>query len=161
MTQNLFVASVFGLLLTNCGMGSAAPDVAAYQQSVTALEAVVDTHQSNPITTAEDCAAEHARYDAQARPQLDQMLGMSGAMDDCRRAMGQAGPFDMHSMCGSMQGELDRHAAAACAGDVVANRAETAHHCQLMRDWLAREKPQVDSMMGMGGGMMGGRCSRQ
>ena len=52
---------------------------------------MIDTRQSNPITTAEECSADHARYDAQARPQLDRMLGMSGAMDDCRRAMSQGG----------------------------------------------------------------------
>ena len=46
----------------------------------------------------------------------------------------------MRSMCGSMQTELDRHAAAACAGDAAANHAEAQRHCQMMRDWLARQQ---------------------
>lgn len=64
------------------------------------------------------------------------------------------------SMCGSMQSELDRHAAAACTGDAAANHAEAARHCGLMRDWLAREQTGVNSMSTGGGMMGGGRCSR-
>ena len=161
MTQNSSLVSVAALFLTACGMGGAAPDVASYKQSASALEAAVDAHKNAAveITTPEGCVAEHQRYEGLARPQVDQMMNMSGGMDDCRRAMGHPGPFEMQSMCGSMRSELDRHGAAACAGDMDANRAETARHCQWMRDWLARERPQVDSMMTMGSRMGGGRCS--
>jgi hypothetical protein len=156
------VVSALSLSLVGCGMSVATPDVAAYQLSVSALQAAVTAHQNDSAstTTSQDCIAEHQRYDDLARPQLRSMTNMSGGMDDCGRAMGHGGPFDMFSMCGSMQSELDRHVAAACAGDAAANHAEAARHCQLMRDWLAREQTGVNSL-GTGSGMMsGGRCSR-
>lgn len=153
--------SIVALAVSGCGMGAAAPDVAAYQQSVSELQAAVATHQTDAAatSTSQDCLAEHQRYDGMIRPHLQQMTKQSGGMDTCLQAMGHAGPFNMNSMCGSMQAELDRHATAACAGDAAANHAEAAHHCQLMRDWLAQQQTRTDSMMGMGGMMNGGRCS--
>ena len=163
MTRTLF-AVVSALAVTGCGTSVSSPDVAGYQQSVSALQAAVVTHQNDAASTvtSQDCTAEHRRYEDLARPQLELMTNMSGGMDDCGRAMGHDGPFELSSMCGSMRDELDRHAAAACTGDATANHAEAAHHCQLMRDWLAREQAGVDSLTtSMRGGMMsGGRCSR-
>ncbi len=161
MTRTVF-AVVSALVLSGCGMGVAPPDVAAYQRSVSALQEAVISHQNDAASTitSQDCTVEHRRYEDLARPQLGQMTNMSGGMDDCRRAMGHPGPFDMSSRCGSMQTELDRHGAAACTGDAAANHAEAARHCQLMRDWLTREQAGVDSMSTMGGMMSGGRCSR-
>lgn len=163
MTRTLSaVVSALSLSLVGCGMSVATPDVAAYQQSVSALQTAVTAHQNDSVstTTSQDCAAEHQRYDDLARPQIGLMTNMSGGMDDCGRAMGHGGPFDMFSICGSMQSELDRHAAAACTGDATANHAEADRHCQLMRDWLAREQTGVNSMSTGGGMMSGGRCSR-
>ena len=149
------------VVLAACGMSVASPDVAAYEQRVSGLQSAVETHQNDSASTLtmQDCTAEHRRYDDLARPQLGQMTGASGSMDDCGRAMGHAGPFEMRSRCGSMQSELDRHATVACSGDLAANHAEAARHCQLMREWLGRERTAIDSMMTMGGMMRGGRCS--
>ncbi len=144
-----------------CGRGAAAPDVAAYQQTVSELQLAVAAHQSDSAatTTVADCDAEHQRYDASIRPRLQRMSAMSGAMDGCGRTMGHPGALNLGSMCGSMQSELDRHAVAACAGDVAANHAEAARHCQLMRDWLGQQRAQASSMMNTGALMGGGRCA--
>lgn len=160
MMMRTLLAVVPALTLAACGMGAPTPDVAAYQKTVSELQATVTTHQTDAAATAaSDCAAEHLRYDDAMRSRLQQMTGMSGGMDSCLRAMGHAGPFDMHSMCGSMQSELDRHATAACTGDAAANHAEAAHHCQLMMGWLSQEQSRTDSMTSMGGMMGGGRCT--
>lgn len=161
MTRNLLL-TVSALVAAGCGMGVASPDVGAYQQSLSELQAAVITHQNDAASTvtSQDCTSEHRRYEDVARHQLGQMTNMSGGMDNCGRAMGHAGPFDLASTCGSMQNELDRHASEACRGDAAANHAEAARHCQVMRDWLAREQVGVDSMSRMGGMMGGGRCSR-
>jgi hypothetical protein len=103
-----------------------------YKQSVSELQTAVAAHQSESVTTP-DCALEHQRYDDAARPLLQRMTMMS------------SGP--MRSMCGSMRGELDRHATAACTGDAATNQAEATHHCQLMQDWLARQQRCNGSMM--------------
>lgn len=123
MNRTLVVAA---LALAGCGN---ATDVATYQQSIAELQVVVDAHATE-APTAPDCAVEHQRYDDAARPHLRQMTRMSGGM-----MMG-----NMRSMCGSMQTELDRHAAAACAGDVTVNQAEAQRHCQMMNDWLTRQR---------------------
>ena len=143
------------LVLAACGMSVTSPDVAAYERSVSGLQSAVAAHQNDSAATltTQDCTAEHRRYDDLARPQLGQMTDMSGSMDNCGRAMGHAGPFEMRSRCGSMQSELNRHANVACSGDPAANHAEAAHHCQLMRDWLVRQQTGVNSISG-------GRCSR-
>lgn len=116
---------ILAVALAGCGN---ATEVATYQQSIAELQTVVDAHETDSLA-APDCAVEHQRYDELARPHLRQMTRMSGGM-----GMG------MRSMCGSMQTELDRHAAAACTGDATANHAEAQRHCQLMRDWLARQR---------------------
>ena len=113
--------------LTACGSSSV-----EYRQSVSELQTVVVAHQ-NESATASDCALEHRRYDDSARPLLRQMTMMSSG--------------SMHSMCGSMRSELDRHATAACTGDAVTNQAEAMHHCQLMQDWLGRQQRCNGSMM--------------
>ena len=165
MNRKTALALAFGpvLALAGCGMGvaSPSPDVAAYEQTVSDLQSAVTAHQNDSAVTLtqQDCTAEHQRYDDLVRPQLGRMTDMSGGMDDCGRAMGHAGPFEMRSRCGSMQSELNRHATAACSSDPAANHAEAAHHCQLMRDWLGSERTAVDSMMMMGRMMRGGRCS--
>jgi hypothetical protein len=150
MTRILLSAAA-ALTLVACGPST---DVATYQQSVSALTTAVDTHLAESAsTTTANCVAEHQRYDDLARPELGRMTGMSGGMDGCASMMGRGvAPFGMREMCGSMQSELDRHAAAACAGDVTANHAEAAHHCQMMRDWLTKQSTDTRSMMG-------GRCN--
>jgi len=155
------IGSLAVATLTACGMGAGAPDVEAYQQSVSELQAAVATHQteSAATTTTEACAAEHRRYDDAVRPQLQHLGIMSGGMDNCARAMGHGELLNLGSMCGSMQTELDRHAAVACAGDASENHAEATRHCQAMRDWLSQQQAQASSMMSMGGMMAGGHCS--
>lgn len=155
------LVGAFTFTFAACGMGADAPDVAAYQQNVSELQTAIATHQTDAAatTTAQDCTAEHQRYDDMMRPLLQHLTSMSGSIDNCQQAMGHAGPFNMNGMCGSMQSELDRHAATACAGDPSTNHAEAAHHCQLMRDWLSQQQSQANSMMAMGGMMHGGRCS--
>jgi hypothetical protein len=148
------------LALAACGTSFTAADITAYQQDLAALTVTVTTHQDAGVATSPaDCAAEHRRYDDAARPVLRHMLGMSQGMDDCRQAMGHAGPFELHGMCGSMQTELDRHAAAACSPDAGANHAEVAHHCQLMRDWLGQQQGTATAMGQMGSMMRGGHCA--
>jgi hypothetical protein len=146
------------LALAACGVSFTTADVTAYQQDLAALTVTVSTHQDAGVATPADCAAEHQRYDAAARPVLQHMLGMSQGMDDCRQAMGHPGPYELHGMCSSMQTELDRHAAAACSPDAGANHAEVVHHCQLMRDWLGQQQGTATAMGQMGNMMMGGHC---
>lgn len=138
MTRTLF-AVVSALTLAACGVSSS--EVAGYQQSVAELQAAVSAHETDAVATltAEDCLAEHQRYDQQVRPRLGQMMNLSGGMDGCGPMRGSR-PMGMRTMCGSMQGELDRHAAGACAGDAATNHAEAAQHCRLMRDWLGQQQ---------------------
>jgi hypothetical protein len=156
---------LFFVALAACGGRGSTPDVAAYSAAVSDVQASVTGHQASAAAAqgSADCTAEHQRYDGEVRPRVKHMLDMSGGMDGCMRDMGHGDQADMHGMCDSMMGELDRHHAAACAGDDAANHAEAAHHCQMMRDWLDREHSRADSMngmMGSGGMMSGGRCSR-
>lgn len=145
------------LTLAACGMPVTAPDVAAYQLNLSSLTLAVSTHQDAGVaTTAQDCAAEHQRYDGAARPALQHMLAASQGMDDCLQSMGHS--HGMRSGCGSMQSELDRHAGAACSPDAGANHAEVTHHCRLMRDWLSQQHDAADGMEHMGGMMDAGHC---
>lgn len=132
--MNRVLIAVIPLAFAACGTSAEFP---AYQQSVAELQDAVAVHQTESAT-APDCAAEHRRYDELARPRLGQLTRMSGGMHS-----------GMRSMCGSMQTELDRHAGAACAGDAAANQAETTRHCQVMRDWIAKQQGCTDSMMGV------------
>lgn len=152
------VIAVFVLCSLACG-GAASADVAAYQQTLFELQAGVLSHQTDAAATTArpDCLTEHQRYDDLARPRLQQMRSASASMDDCGRRMGMAGPFMMRQTCDSMQGELDRHAAAACTDDAAVNHEEAARHCDRMRAWLSSEREQTESMMSRDG-MMSGRC---
>ena len=152
------LSAPFLLLSLACG-GATSSDVIAYQQTLSALQAGVVTHQADAASTAarSDCVTEHRRYDDLARPRLQQMMSASASMDDCGRRMGMEGPFMMRETCSSMQSELDRHAAAACGDDPALNHAEAATHCDRMRAWLSSEREQTESMMSRDG-MMGGRC---
>lgn len=147
------------LVLAACGLSFTTADVAAYQQDLAALTVTVATHQDAGVATAPpDCATEHQRYDDAARPVLRRLMDRSQGMDGCRRDMGHAGPFELHGMCGSMQTELDRHAAAACSPDAGANHEEVAHHCRQMQAWLAQQQGVAAELGQMGGMMMGGHC---
>lgn len=164
MSRNVPFLLLFGTLAA-CGAHGTAPDVAAYDAAVSDVRASVATHQTSAAAAqgSTDCTAEHQRYDAEVRPRVKHMMDMSGGMDGCMRDMGHGDQADMHGMCDSMMGELDRHHGVACAGDDAANHAEAEHHCQMMRDWLDREHGRADSMKGMmgsGGMMSGGRCGR-
>ena len=163
MTRSLLaVVSTSLITLQGCGTGVDTPDVGAYQQSVAALQAAVASHQDDSAltTTPEDCTAEHHRYEARTGEPLATMTNLSVGMDSCRRGMGQAGPFEMSSMCGSMRQELERHAATPCTADAATNHAEASRHCQMMREWLGRQLTQINSI-GTGPRAMGGRhCSR-
>ncbi len=158
----LAVVSIPLVALQGCGAGVDPADVAAYQRSVAALQAAVTTHQDDSAvtTTLEDCTAEHHRYEARTSEPLEMMTNLSMGMDNCRRGMGQAGPFEMSSMCGSMRKELERHAGTACTADAATNHAEASRHCQMMREWLGRQLTQSNSI-GTGPRAMGGsHCLR-
>lgn len=158
----LVVVSIPLITLQGCGADVDPADVAAYQRSVAALQAAVTAHQDDSAvtTTSEDCTAEHHRYEARTVEPLELMTNLSEGMDSCRRGMGQAGPFEMSSMCGSMRNELKRHAATPCTADAATNHAEASRHCQMMQEWLGRQLTQVNSM-GTGPRAMGGsHCSR-
>ncbi len=150
MARSLVVLS-FAVVSFGCGVGASSEDVAAYRSTVSELQAVVATHESDGASaTAEACAKEHQRYDDQVRPRVEQLSGSSPGLDRCR-------PMGLGSMCGSMRTELDRHAKAACSPDAAANHAEVVAHCRRMNDWLAKQASGSASLMG---GMMGGapRC---
>ena len=155
------ILAVFAAMtLGACGMGGSSAEVAAYQKTVSELQAAVATHQTDAAATPKaDCGAEHQRYEDATRPRLTQLTSMSTGLDSCRLAMGHTGFSELRTMCGSMLSELDRHASVACAGDEAANHIEAAQHCEVMRGWLAQQESGAGSMMSMGGMMSGGRCT--
>src|SRR5215471_5316893 len=77
------------VLASGCG-GHNAPDLAAYQQLLTQTGSVVAGHRDagTHVTSVSDCAAEHSQYDGRMRSLIEQMKGMSGAMDDCMMSLG-------------------------------------------------------------------------
>ncbi|MHB8879707.1 MAG: hypothetical protein ACYC8T_38955 [Myxococcaceae bacterium] len=114
-------------------MGSERTSTTEYAQALEELQSTVDAHEAQAAPAAPDCQAEHARYDASARPQLQRLRGMDGMM----------GISELRGMCDRMSAELDRHASAACSGAAEAARAETARHCDGMRAWLSAERERA------------------
>lgn len=159
-------AAVLGLLAcsgsTTTTMSSV--DVQAYQKATADVRGAVDEHRTlaAAIVLPSACNDEQSRYDGKVRPLVERMMDLSGAMDGCMKGMGHDNQADMGAMCQSMQGELDRHAGAACVGDSTQNRTESERDCSAMLDWTARADQRSSSMQGMmgGGGMMmsGGEC---
>lgn len=158
-------AAVLGLLAcsgsTTTTMSSS--DVQAFQKATADVRGVVDEHRTlaAAIVLPSACNDEQARYDGKVRPLVKRMMDLSGVMDGCMRGMGHDGQADMGAMCQSMQGELDRHAGAACVGDSIQFRSEAERDCLAMLDWTARADQRSRSMQDMMGGsgmMSGGEC---
>ena len=165
----LLIVSFTGLGLVACMEKTLAPDVAAFRQLDERLVTAVDTHCVNTAAMADmgACTAERDRYDAEARPIVDQMTTMSTSMDDCMMAMGRDNLADMQTTCRGMGDELTSHLGAACASaDMAQNAAEADRHCGAMRAMAQLEMDRVDNMSQDGsmmsnkmpGKMSGGSC---
>lgn len=145
------------LFAAACG-GSDMLDAREYRDVALQISASVDRHRTNGQGAADAaaCRSEHDRYEAEVRPLLDSMSGMSGQMDSWMRCLGR-GPAGMEQGCVSMRSELDRHALAGCANDAGANRDELNRHCDAMSAFATSEADAASVMMGAaqcGGSMM-------
>lgn len=158
-------AAVLGLLACCGGTTMSSSDLQAFQRATDDVRGAVSEHRTvaSTLTLSSACSDEQKRYDERVRPLVKRMLGLSGAMDGCMNAMGHNGQGDLGAMCQSMQGELDRHAGAACVGDSAQFRGEDERSCLAMLDWTDRADQRsrsMQDMMGGGGMMSGGECRR-
>jgi len=161
MSIRFLILIIAGLGLVACTDKTPAPDVAAFRQLNERLLVAVSTHCGNTAAMADmaTCTSERDRYEADARPLVDEMTGLSAGMDDCMMAMGRDSVADMQTTCRGMGDELASHLGSACASiDVAQDKAEAERHCGVMRDLTQRQMDRADSM-GQRGGMMSGMMS--
>jgi len=150
------------VLASGCG-GHNAPDLAAYQQLLTQAGSAVAGHRDagTHVSSVSDCAAEHSQYDGRMRSLIEQMKGMSGAMDDCMMSLGSSSGAGFREQCNSMLAELNAHAQAACQStDLTQDWAESRRDCDAMSSLLDQEQHDITMMNHMMGGSMmsGGTC---
>jgi hypothetical protein len=150
------------VVASGCGAHNA-PDLAAYQQLLTQAGSVVAEHRAagTQVTTLSNCTAEHSQYDGRMRSPIEQMKGMSGAMDDCMMSLGSSSGAGFREQCNSMSSELNAHAQAACQStDLAQDWAETRRDCDAMSSLLDQEQNDITMMNHMMGGSMmsGGTC---
>lgn len=154
------IVTVLVALVAGCGGMERSADVDAYQRVLSDALAAVETHAAAAIALAPaDCGSEMARYEAEMRPMLDRMAGMSDDMDACMADMGRASA-EMQATCEAMRAEVDAHRDAACTtGDIAGGGSR---HASAMRDMIQREMDASAGMQGMmDGTMMSGRsCHR-
>lgn len=162
LTAGMLAAAV---VVTGCGSdtpGGNQADVQAYAALSQQISSAASGYRAaaNATIDVSDCQSTHAAYDAQVKPMVGRMGGMSGGMDEQMGTMGRRADADMSCGADAMMAELDHHDAVACTSTAMsANHAEATRHATAMTAWADHQHARADEvggMMGMGGGMGGG-----
>ncbi len=159
------VVVAIAVVVAACGSGSGPTQadvqrLDALSQSVAVAAAAYGAHAAGMADTA-SCLGDESAYDAQVRPMVAEMQGMTPPMDAEMGSMGHMSDADMACGAQAMAAELERHRGVACASatDMGPNRDEAQAHVATMTEWanheMARSR-ELGSMMGMGMGGMGG-----
>ncbi len=141
------------LLLVGCGP-SMLDDSQQVSTSSQELEALVISHTEG--TTAADCAAQMATYQAEANTMLGRFESRCPGLDGCMSRMGHPDQSDMMRGATDLRAELDAHVAAGCSAASLAD--ELARHRTVMVGHCQHLRTRTGSMLGsMRGSMMGCR----
>ena len=157
-----------GLAAVACGgsgSGNPADSIQAMEAVAHDISSATDTYgaQAAGMADVTACASDEASHDAQVRPMVERMQGLSPGMDGMMGSLGDRAEADMTCAADAMMYELDRHQGVACSSpaDMGPNKAEAAQHVENMTKWADHQTVRASdlaSMVGMGGrgGGMGG-----
>jgi hypothetical protein len=123
------------------------------------MSAVVQAYGTDMAAVASPaaCEATHAGYAAHMADLEHRMGELSSDMDSHMAEWGHgAGMADMSCVSDAMAAELAEHHLAACASDdLAADRAEAAHHVEIMAALLEHQRVRAgEAGSGLGMGMM-------
>lgn len=146
--------AVLAVLAAGCGSHPQSVDPAAFRAAAERLLSSVERHRTGAATAGapDACRAQFDLYLAEARPTLEELTAMGGAMDTCMRSRGHGTMADIVGTCASLRQELDAHAATGCGADPSRNQAEIERHCAAMSELALRTDDRAQMMM-TGGGM--------